>query len=56
MGKGLPWEMARTQAFFLLSSKSQNSHDTHTSDYREPKGGKMSSRDIGGWVFIGEKS
>ena len=39
--------MARTQAFFLLYPKSQNSQDTHTSDYKEPRGRKMSSRDEG---------
>jgi phage pi2 protein 07 len=53
MGKGLLWKMARTQAFFL--PKSQNSQNTHTRGYKKPRGKKMSSRDEGGWVFIGEK-
>jgi hypothetical protein len=56
MGKGIPWKMTRTQAFFLLSHKSQNSQDTHTSDYRESRGRQMSSKDEGGWVIIVEKN
>ena len=47
-GKGLPWKMVRTQAFFLLSPKSQNSQDTRISDYKEPRDIKMSSKDEGG--------
>jgi hypothetical protein len=47
--------MARTHTFFFFSPKSQNSQDTQTSDYKGPRGIKMSSRDKGEWAFIGKK-